>query len=54
VDQISKSSANGAGQFLDRLDTGSHHVSSFGQQPFQVGSSFVSIGGRLGRTQSRT
>jgi hypothetical protein len=53
VDQIPKSSASGVGQFLDCLDTGSHRVPSFGQQPFQVGSSFVSIGGRVGRTQSR-
>jgi len=54
VDQIPKSSANGAGQFLDCLDAGSHYVPSFGQQPFQVGSAFVSIGGRLGCTQPRT
>ena len=54
VDQFPKSSANGAGQFLDCLDAGSHYVPSFGQQPFQVGSAFVSIGGRLGCTQSRT
>jgi hypothetical protein len=52
VNQIPKSSANGAGHSLNCPDAGLHYLPSFSQQSVQVDFSLVPIGSGLDDAQS--